>query len=101
MAKKSEKDPLKPTKWWMLTKEDGDPCDTLLPMVRKVFNEQSWRYTAYKQLSEAYGADLTSRGQSMNPMTQALNEDNIVMNELTNTIETLHSQIYKNRILPA
>jgi len=84
--------------WWNATKSGRSPHEVLVPLVEKLFEAQQNRYIGYRRLAEVYGADMTARGGSTDPFETAFSEE-LTMNELANTVETLHSQLYKNRIV--
>jgi hypothetical protein len=86
--------------FWKASEAGVDPYKVVVPIVDKLFMHQDERYVAYRRLAEIYGADMTSRGGIVSAFAKAFDE-NLTMNELANTIETLHSQLYKNRIVVA
>jgi hypothetical protein len=84
---------------WSRAGEAGEsPHESLVRTVNKIFDTDDSRYSAYRKLYEIYGADMRARGGHCTSEEKAFN-GTLSMNELANTIETLHSQLFKNRVI--
>ena len=70
--------------------------DTLLDQIVK---DQDSRYAAYREYARLFGADPDMFGND--DSYAILQTETLSQNELCNTIETLHAQVFKNRIVPA
>ena len=86
--------------WWRAAENDIAPHKILIPLMESLRSGQDGRYDSYMRLAHIYGADMTSRGGS-NRVFLDLYRDDLTVNELANTVETLHAQIFKNRIVPS
>lgn len=87
------------SRWWDAHLYGEDPSATLIPLFQRIKNAQEIRYQGYLKLAQVYGADMSARGGSSDPFRNVFDEE-LSLNELANTIETLHAQIFKNRIIP-
>lgn len=88
------------SQWWRAAENGREPHQVLLPLIKQVRDSQQERYDAYKALSGIYGADMSSRGGALNPFRHVF-DDTLSFNELKNTVDSLHAQVYKNRIVPS
>jgi hypothetical protein len=86
----------KPCHWWKASGEEKKPHEMLDNLIRTIRQDQSERYDGYKRYATAFGQDITRF--SGDTYTES---DKLSINELQNTIETLHAQIFKNHIVPA
>ena len=59
-------------------------------------SQQAWRLDAYKRWCDAYGEHVATLGRE----PDVWDEQRLSINHLANLIDTLHAQIFKNRILP-
>jgi hypothetical protein len=79
-----------------------EPHEIIQPLIARIAEDQSSRYEAYKEFVRAYGGDLSQFGDEFQSTTDAsVFSDEIEQNELANSIETLHAQIFKDRVIPA
>lgn len=84
--------------WWKATAQNRKPHELLDALVKQIAEDQSSRYDAYREYARAYGADLGAFGDD-NTMSNVYGEE-LKQNEMANTIETLHAQIFKNKVVP-
>lgn len=93
--------------WWALSvdpdQDSTDPKDLIKPhqclqnLYDAVRNDQDARYNAYKEYERLFYSNAVSGEEDVNlVLTEELKQ-----NELANTIETLWSQVFKARIVPA
>lgn len=86
--------------WWRW-KELGleGPHVILDNLVNQLEQDQASRYDAYREYAKLFGAEPDMFGNS--DAFSILRDSEVVsQNELANTIETLHAQVFKNRIVP-
>lgn len=87
--------------WWQcpLTPEDGEvePHEVLDKVFDDIRDDQDFRYEAYRQYEKCFLSNRVSGEDSMNMMLS----DELIQNELANTIETLWAQVFKTKIVPA
>ena len=92
-------------KWWQWDSEENDQVwltQKVSDHIRAIRQDQASRYDAYKEWSRAYGADTTPLGYSDHVLdANAVYRGTPYANELANTVDTLHSMVFKNRIVPA
>lgn len=84
--------------WWRSEELGVDPHDIIGRVVTSIRENQSVRYESYKRFAQIYGANLVAFG--MQQSMREVFEDRLTINELASTIDTLHAQIFKNRIVP-
>lgn len=85
--------------WWNFTaRDEEEPHERMVSLIKDLFAAQDDRYHAYIQLMKAFGADLTARGGDVTEFRKAFDEG-LSMNHLANTIETMHSEIYRHRLM--
>lgn len=75
-----------------------EPHEVLNQIINEFKLTQTARYESYRRYARIYGADLSSFG--IRESLKEVFEERLAINELANTIETLHSQVFKNRIVP-
>lgn len=85
--------------WWRAKELGVRPDEILDNLVRQLEQDQEARYTAYREYARLYGADPDMFGNE--DLFQVLTDDYVTQNELANTIETLHAQVFKNKVVPA
>lgn len=85
--------------WWRAKELEKAPHEILDTLVRQIEDDQSSRYDAYREYARLFGADPDMFGND--DSFSVLQADFVTQNELGNTIETLHAQVFKNRIVPA
>lgn len=81
--------------WWRAAELEKKPHEILDNLARQIEDDQSSRYEAYKQY-----ARLLDVAHDNTELLAIMRED-LVQNELQATIETLHSQVFKNKVVPA
>ncbi len=96
--KKSRKPDPTIAEWWRAKELELEPHEILDTLVRQIEQDQDSRYSAYKEYARLFGADPDMFGSEE---SYAILTDKLSQNELANTIETLHAQVFKNRIVPA
>ncbi len=96
--KKSSKPEPTVAEWWRAKELELEPHEILDTLVRQIEQDQDSRYAAYREYARLFGADPDMFG---NEGSYAILTDKLSQNELANTIETLHAQVFKNRIVPA
>jgi hypothetical protein len=89
---------LTPNQWWRATEQGQDPHTILDRLVREIEDDQSGRYQAYREYERIFGSNHGPMGDDS--YATAIS-DQITQNECQNVIETLHAQIFKNKIVPA
>lgn len=75
------------------------PHEILDTLVDQIFKDQDARYMAYREYAKLFGADPDMFGSD--DSYAILQTEKLSQNELCNTIETLHAQVFKSRIVPA
>ncbi len=99
-SKKRDKDLPTGAEWWAW--EDlgyEGPHEILDTLVHELERDQSSRYEAYREYAKLFGAEPDMFGHD-DAFAILRNADVVSQNELANTIETLHAQVFKNRIVP-
>ncbi len=101
MPKASKSSLPEPTEaeWWRAKELGREPHEILDTLVRQLEDDQESRYSAYREYARLFGADPDMFGND--DVFSILQSDVVSQNELGNTIETLHAQVFKNRIVPA
>ncbi len=84
--------------WWRARELGRQPHEILDTLVHQIEDDQESRYAAYREYARLFGADPDMFGYD--DAFSALNAEEVSQNELGNTIETLHAQIFKNHIVP-
>jgi hypothetical protein len=99
-APKTKKDTHEPTEaeWWYAKKLGLHPHEILDTLVRQLEEDQESRYNAYREYARLFGAEPDMFGND--DTFSVLHTGVVSQNELGNTIETLHAQVFKNRIVP-
>jgi hypothetical protein len=85
--------------WWRAKELGVEPHEILDSLVRQLEEDQESRYSAYREYAKLFGAEPDMFGNDDN--FSIMEMDGVSQNELGNTIETLHAQVFKNRIVPA
>jgi len=85
--------------WWRASEIGKHPHEILDTLVKQMESDQQSRYMAYREYARLYGADPDMFGEGDD--FSVLRDEVVSQNELGSTIETLHAQIFKNRIVPA
>ena len=98
-ASRAKKDPPTEAEWWRAEELERDPHEILDTLVEQLEKDQSSRYEAYREYAKMFGAEPEMFGND-DAFSILRHADVVSQNELGNTIETLHAQIFKNRIVP-
>ncbi len=98
-APKLIKPPPTEAEWWRAKELERAPHEILDTLVGQLEDDQQARYNAYREYAKLFGADPEMFGND--DSFSILRNDTVSQNELGNTIETLHAQVFKNRIVPA
>lgn len=85
--------------WWRAEELGVRPDEILDNLVRQLEDDQTSRYDAYREYARMFGSDPDMFGYDDSFSILQLEE--VTQNELANTIETLHAQVFKNKIVPA
>ncbi len=85
--------------WWFAEELGVAPHEILDNLVRQVEDDQQSRYSAYREYAKLMGCDPDMFGYD--DSFAVMQAEAVSQNELANTIETLHAQVFKNRIVPA
>jgi len=100
MAKK--KDPKRPeftdSQWWRAEEQGREPHEVLDNLISQIENDQHGRYEAYREYERLFGWAESPDGDDS---FRSIASDDLIQNELQNTLETLWAQLFKNRIVPA
>jgi hypothetical protein len=99
-AKKKTQDVPTEAEWWRAKELGREPHEILDTLVRQLEDDQASRYQAYREYAKLFGAEPDMFG-SDDDFAILRMSDTVSQNELANTIETLHAQVFKNRIVPA
>ena len=88
------------TEWWRAKEQDKAPHEILDTLVKTLELDQANRYDAYREYAKLYGAepDMWGADESFSILRDM---ETVSQNELGNTIDTLHAQVFKNNIVPA
>lgn len=87
------------SEWWAAKKMGFEPHEILDTLVKQLENDQESRYAAYREYAKLYGAEPDMFGNDDSFAILRASEV-VSQNELANTIDTLHAQVFKNRIVP-
>ncbi len=98
-SRPTPKRPPTSAQWWRAAEMNREPHEILNNLSREMRQSQSARFEAYKRQSAIYGSDMSAFG--MRESLREVFEERLALNELANAIETLQSQIFKNRIVPS
>lgn len=97
--KKSKKPEPTHAEWWRAEELELEPHEILDTLIRQIEQDQEARYSAYREYARLFGADPDMFGSDES--YAIMNAEKLNQNELANTIETLHAQVFKSRIVPA
>lgn len=95
---KSVKEQPTEAEWWRSKELGREPHEILDTLVHQLEEDQEARYAAYREYARLFGAEPDMFGND--DVFSILHSDTVSQNELGNTIETLHAQVFKNRIVP-
>lgn len=98
-AKKPKKTEPTMAEWWRASELEMEPHEILDTLVKQIEQDQQSRYAAYREYARLFGADPDMFGND--DAYAILQTEKLSQNELCNTIETLHAQVFKNRVVPA
>lgn len=99
IAESKSKKPPTEAEWWRAEELGLQPHEILDTLAKQLEDDQESRYAAYREYARLFGADPDMFGYD--DAFSALNAEEVSQNELGNTIETLHAQVFKNTIVPA
>jgi len=85
--------------WWKAKELELKPSEILDALVDTLERDQSSRYEAYREYAKLFGAEPEMFGND-DAFSILRHADTVSQNELGNTIETLHAQVFKNTIVP-
>jgi hypothetical protein len=85
--------------WWRASELGLEPHEILGSLVDQMEKDQDSRYSAYREYARLFGSDPDMFGNDDSYAVMQL--ETLNQNELANTIETLHAQVFKNRVVPA
>lgn len=88
---------LRDTAWWRAKEQDRKPHEILENVFKQIEDDQQGRYEAYKEYERLFGSTVGSGGDDS---FRSISSDELIQNELQNTVETLWAQIFKNRVCP-
>ena len=84
--------------WWRHEETAIPPHKYLDKLAKQIEDDQNGRYEAYREYERLfYGGTVMSDGTDS---LSSLLSGELSQNELANKIETLHAQIFKNRVVP-
>lgn len=86
------------SQWWRAKDEGRAPNEILQNLLDGILRDQSGRYSAYEEYERLFGVAETVNGDDS---FRSISDEELIQNELQNTIETLWAQVFKNKILPA
>ncbi len=98
-AKKRHDDEITGAEWWKAKELKVDAHEILDSLVKELERDQSSRYEAYREYAKLFGAEPDMFGTD-DAFAILRDAEVVSQNELANTIETLHAQVFKNRIVP-
>ena len=93
---KGIKPQVKSAQFWNYKALKTHPHQILEKLVSSIRRDQSDRYLAYREFASMYKGG----GHVLDRDTPFPGQDDLTINELGNTVETLHSQVFKNRVVP-
>ncbi len=85
--------------WWRADELGKQPHELLDTLVLQIEDDQQSRYVAYREYAKLFGADPDMFGYD--DSFAVMQSEAVSQNELANTIETLHAQVFKNRVVPS
>ncbi len=98
MAKHPAREVLE-AEWWRARELGKKPHEILDTLVLQLEDDQQSRYAAYREYAKMFGSDPDLFGYD--DSFAMMQSEAVSQNELANTIETLHAQVFKNRVVPA
>lgn len=85
--------------WWRAKEKEVEPHVMLKALLDSIQKDQRHRYEAYKHWARCLDADMSAvDGTELS--YQKFYGSELTINEALNTLETLHAQVFKNKILP-
>jgi len=84
------------TNWWDCHLDGTSPHGMIISLVKTMRTQQRWRFDAYNRWARAYGENISQLGV----IESVFDEERSSTNHLANLIDTLHAEVFKNRILP-
>jgi hypothetical protein len=102
MSKKKDQEKNAPqwteSQWWRATAQGKQPHQILDNLLKQIEDDQHGRYEAYREYERLFGSAVGQNGDSS---FQSIASDELIQNELQNSLETLWAQLFKNKIVPA
>lgn len=86
--------------WWRAKEKGKRPDEMLTPLLHHIRKDQRHRYEAYKYWARAMDQDMSMVDGTETTYLKYYGSE-LTINEAMNTLETLHAQIFKNKILAA
>ena len=86
--------------WWRAEDKDKRPDQMLTPLLNQIRKDQRHRYEAYKHWARCMDQDMSAVDGTETSYLKYYGSE-LTINEAMNTLETLHAQIFKNKILPS
>lgn len=97
-AKKAREPKLTTSQWWRAKELGWEPHQVLNSIVDRIQQDQSGRYMKYQQYARAMGQDPTAFGEILSDIE--MDGSDLTINEMAATVETIHAQIFRNRVVP-
>lgn len=98
-AEAAEKPKVRSCQWWRAKENGKEPHQMLEGLLDTIQKDQQSRYESYKEWARSLDQDMSSVDGSVS--FKKLWGTELSINEALNTLETLHAQIFKNKIIPA
>lgn len=86
--------------WWRASEVKKEPHQLLSPLLKQIQKDSRHRYEAYKHWARCLDQDMTAVDGTETSYLKFYGSE-LTLNEALNTLETLHAQIFKNKIVPA
>jgi hypothetical protein len=100
-SKAPEKPAVKSCQWWRAKDSGKEPHQMLENLLEVIQKDQGSRYQLYKEWARALDQDMSSIEAGFSANLKKLWGNGLSINEALNTLETLHAQIFKNKVVPA
>lgn len=85
--------------FWNAAEYNKKPHEIIQPLIAQIREDQANRYESYRVYAQEYGIDMSQLGEPDTDIS-AFSEE-IEQNELANSVETLHAQLFKTKVVPA
>lgn len=97
-SESKSKPDLTEAQWWRAKDHGRAPHQILDNLFKQIEEDQEGRYDAYKEYERLFG---NACGPNSDDSFQSIATDEVTQNELQNTVETLWSQVFRNKVVPA